>query len=334
MRAARSHRYDKTLEARACSIREDMPDPTISAPGRRSRDDRRCWGVSHESPYHGQPVHRPGSGRTLVHSWARACRFRRRGQCRGATRPPRCSTRRLSTDHRWHLPSSPTWLRHGLRAGCFPALTCDGELADHLLTKERTLVRIPEGLSPRAAAPHTDAGPTAYRVVKRVRSWLESGDTVVPIGFGGLGQSSFPIPHVLALVHSIVVHRPEQTRDDTQDLRAGSTERADVEPTSDGRHSSGRQGAAVPLDVVSRGSRRQRGSTMTCRGVASRVVGYGGRIDILTGELVDRGKTVVGEPGRDGKRTGRTHGARCRDGDHFLAQRRPTRPDRPDAPGQ
>jgi|GEM_PF-3081774 len=32
MRAARLHRYDTTLEGAACSLLEDMPDPTISAP--------------------------------------------------------------------------------------------------------------------------------------------------------------------------------------------------------------------------------------------------------------------------------------------------------------
>jgi len=33
MRAARSHRYDTTLEGPGCSIREDVPDPTMTAPG-------------------------------------------------------------------------------------------------------------------------------------------------------------------------------------------------------------------------------------------------------------------------------------------------------------
>ena len=129
-------------------------------------------------------------------------------------------------------------------------------------------MRVPEGLSPRATAPHTDAGPATYRAVDRVRCWLEPGDTVVPIGFGGLGQSAFPILHVLPLVHSIVVHRPAQTRDDTLHLRAGSAERAGCEPPSDGRHSSGRQGAAIPPDFVSERSTCQRGLTMTHRGAS------------------------------------------------------------------
>jgi D-arabinose 1-dehydrogenase-like Zn-dependent alcohol dehydrogenase len=82
--------------------------------------------------------------------------------------------------------------------------------------KEQNSVWRPRVLPLPSVSPHADAGLTGYHAVKRARCWSEAGDTVVPIGFGGLGQSAFPIAH--ALVQSIVVGRSEQTLDHAQEL--------------------------------------------------------------------------------------------------------------------
>jgi propanol-preferring alcohol dehydrogenase len=64
----------------------------------------------------------------------------------------------------------------------------DGGYAEYLLVpNEKYLVRLGK-LSPRQAAPLTDAALTPYRAVKKAMSFLEPDQKVLVIGLGGLGQ--------------------------------------------------------------------------------------------------------------------------------------------------
>lgn len=64
----------------------------------------------------------------------------------------------------------------------------DGGYADYLLVPhERYLVKL-DRLSPREAAPLTDAALTPYRAVKKALRWIEPDHPVLTIGAGGLGQ--------------------------------------------------------------------------------------------------------------------------------------------------
>lgn len=63
----------------------------------------------------------------------------------------------------------------------------DGGLAEYLLAPARQVVPI-GSLSPRQAAPLTDAGSTSYHAVKKVLPKLVPGSTAVVIGVGGLGS--------------------------------------------------------------------------------------------------------------------------------------------------
>ncbi len=68
-------------------------------------------------------------------------------------------------------------------------LGLDGGMADYLLVPSaRFLVPLPDGLSPAAAAPLTDAGLTPYHAVKRSWPKLTPDATAVVIGAGGLGH--------------------------------------------------------------------------------------------------------------------------------------------------
>jgi propanol-preferring alcohol dehydrogenase len=65
----------------------------------------------------------------------------------------------------------------------------DGGMAEHLLVPAaRHLVPLPDGLTPRQAAPLTDAGLTPLHAVQRVRDQLVPGSTAVVVGAGGLGH--------------------------------------------------------------------------------------------------------------------------------------------------
>lgn len=79
----------------------------------------------------------------------------------------------------------------------------DGGYAEYLLVPhERYLVRL-QRLSPREAAPLTDAALTPYRAVKRARKHLTPDGWALVIGVGGLGQ--FGIKLLRALSGSRIV---------------------------------------------------------------------------------------------------------------------------------
>ncbi|MCS7352113.1 MAG: alcohol dehydrogenase catalytic domain-containing protein, partial [Anaerolineae bacterium] len=71
--------------------------------------------------------------------------------------------------------------------GVFPGLNADGGFAEYLLTNERALVKLPEGVVPADVAPLADAGLTAYRAAKRAAKLLPPGTFCVISGVGGLG---------------------------------------------------------------------------------------------------------------------------------------------------
>jgi D-arabinose 1-dehydrogenase-like Zn-dependent alcohol dehydrogenase len=69
----------------------------------------------------------------------------------------------------------------------FCGMDTDGGFAEYMLTSERNAIPL-SSVNPVEAAPHADAGLTAYRAVKRARAGLVPGDTVLAIGVGGLGH--------------------------------------------------------------------------------------------------------------------------------------------------
>ena len=63
-----------------------------------------------------------------------------------------------------------------------------GGYSELLQTSVRNLIKIPKVLGPIDVAPFSDAGLTAYRVVKKATRHLLPGETCVIIGAGGLGH--------------------------------------------------------------------------------------------------------------------------------------------------
>jgi D-arabinose 1-dehydrogenase-like Zn-dependent alcohol dehydrogenase len=70
----------------------------------------------------------------------------------------------------------------------FPGLSTDGGFAEQLLTNERAVIPLPDGVDTTDIAPHADAGITAYHAVKLAAQELNPGDHAVVIGIGGLGH--------------------------------------------------------------------------------------------------------------------------------------------------
>lgn len=88
----------------------------------------------------------------------------------------------------------------------------DGGYAEYLLVPhERYLVKLSK-LSPREAAPLTDAALTPYRAVKKAMPFLEPDKSVLVIGAGGLGQYGIKLLRALSGCPVIVVDVAESKR--------------------------------------------------------------------------------------------------------------------------
>ena len=89
----------------------------------------------------------------------------------------------------------------------FPGITQNGGFAEYLRTGERAVIKLPEGLEPRAIAPYADAGITAYRAAKRAAKHLYPGTRTAIIGVGGLGHIAVQVLRELCATEIIAVDR-------------------------------------------------------------------------------------------------------------------------------
>ena len=84
------------------------------------------------------------------------------------------------------------WCRAGEEQLCrdadYAGFTRDGGYAERMLVPSRRYLLALDGLDPVQAAPLSDAGLVAYRVVRRVMGWVRPGDATVVLGAGGFGQ--------------------------------------------------------------------------------------------------------------------------------------------------
>jgi len=251
MRAARLHGYDTTLEGAACSLREDMPDLKISAPDevivtidgagvcRTDLDsiEGQCTGFQSHS---------------LIHSWARERRFRRRGWSRGATLPPWQPSHHLSTDHRWHLLRLLAWPRQA-RRGRRRSGSYAGRGIGRISCDEGAELRV-----------ETTRVATAFRVAScRCRAdWLPCGQAGTLLVRSGRHRRAHRLrwaraERVSDRARAGPEHRGRSIGADTRSCpgtRARCTERADRELVENVRQTTGGQGTAVILDCVGEGS--------------------------------------------------------------------------------
>jgi D-arabinose 1-dehydrogenase-like Zn-dependent alcohol dehydrogenase len=70
----------------------------------------------------------------------------------------------------------------------FTGLTRAGGFAELLLTTDRGVLPLPEGMDPAAVAPQADAGLTVMHVVRKAVPLLGPGTRAVVVGIGGLGH--------------------------------------------------------------------------------------------------------------------------------------------------
>jgi propanol-preferring alcohol dehydrogenase len=181
----------------------------------------------------------------------------------------------------------------------FNGLTVDGGFAEELLTNERAVIPLPDGVDPADIAPHADAGITAYHAVKKAVDELNPGDTAVIIGVGGLGHIGLQCLDAMSAARIVAVDLKASARDLAADLGADVT----LDPTSEdiaeevGAVSDG-VGAAQVLDFVGTDETTALAPDLCAAGGDHHIIGYGGHIHepaqaLVDGEFAYRG-TLVG----------------------------------------
>jgi NAD+-dependent secondary alcohol dehydrogenase Adh1 len=181
---------------------------------------------------------------------------------------------------------------HG--GGAFPGLDCNGGYAELLKTNERALIKLPSTLAPKDVAPHADAGITAYHAVKKAVRLLLPGQWAVVIGCGGLGHIGIQVLRAMSAAPIIAIDRSQAALDLASEVGADRTLLADGSEVDVVLSLTGGSGAHAVIDFVGEGGAVAAGLKMTASGGTYFVVGYGGKIEIPTMEMIATEKSIVG----------------------------------------
>jgi len=176
----------------------------------------------------------------------------------------------------------------------FPGINANGGYAQYLATGERSLIRLPKSLAPKDVAPYTDAGLTAYRAAKKASRHLLPGEYVVCIGAGGLGHIGIQVLRALCAADIIVVDRSDLALALAKECGAHHVVKGDENAVEIVLALTGGHGAEAVIDFVGEGSAVAQGLAMTRNGGYYYIVGYGGKIDLPTIDMITTEKTIVG----------------------------------------
>ena len=176
----------------------------------------------------------------------------------------------------------------------FPGINANGGYAQYLLTGQRSLIKLPKSLAPKDVAPYTDAGLTAYRAAKKASRHLLPGEFAVVLGAGGLGHIGIQVLAALCAAEIIVVDRADASLTLAKDCGAHHLVKADGGEVDAVLTLTRGSGAQAVLDFVGEGEAVARGLAMTANGGSYYVIGYGGRIDLPTIDMITSEKSIVG----------------------------------------
>jgi len=167
----------------------------------------------------------------------------------------------------------------------FPGIDTDGGMAELLLTTARSCVRLRSGLEPGEVAALADAGLTAYHAVRKAVPLLHPGTTCLVIGAGGLGHIG--IQCLLAMTATtVVVADPNAAARELATTLGAHRVVASTDELSEPAH--------VVLDFVGEQGAEARGLAMTRAAGSYFVIGYGGRVDIPTIDLISTERNIIG----------------------------------------
>ncbi|MFF5081670.1 NAD(P)-dependent alcohol dehydrogenase [Actinoplanes sp. NPDC000266] len=167
----------------------------------------------------------------------------------------------------------------------FPGIDSDGGMAELLLTSARSVVKLADGLEPAAVAALADAGLTAYHAVRKAVPLLHPGATCVVIGAGGLGHIGIQCLVAMTAARIVVVDPNPRARELATQLGAHEVVESG-EDLTDSAH--------IVLDFVGEQGAEREGLAITRRAGSYFVIGYGGKIDIPTIDLISTERNIIG----------------------------------------
>jgi propanol-preferring alcohol dehydrogenase len=167
---------------------------------------------------------------------------------------------------------------HALIRGMGGGIGFDGGMAEYMLVPATRLLVPLGGLSPKLAAPLSDAALTPYHAIKRVLPLLQADSTVVLLGIGGLGHMAVQLMRVLAPVRIIAGDVDPAKLEHAKKLGANETVNT-RDPNTAAEHIlkiTGARGAGLVLDCVGVQSTIDLGARLLGRNSAWMIVGLGG----------------------------------------------------------
>lgn len=178
--------------------------------------------------------------------------------------------------------------------GAFPGIDCNGGYAELLKTSERALVKLPRTLAPKDVAPYADAGLTAYHAAKKAAAHLLPDQYAVVIGAGGLGHIGIQCLRALCAAEIIAVDRSELALNLARECGARHAIRADGNEVEAVLALTAGNGAEAVLDFVGEGEAVANGLRMTRNAGCYYIVGYGGKVEIPTMDMIVSEKSIIG----------------------------------------
>lgn len=176
----------------------------------------------------------------------------------------------------------------------FPGINANGGYAEYLKTSQRSLIKLPKTLAPKDVAPYTDAGLTAYRAAKKASRHLLPGQFVVVIGVGGLGHIGVQVLKALCAATVIAVDRSDGSLELAKQCGADHLIKADGNEVEAIKELTDGQGAEAVIDFVGEGDVIQKGLAATRNDGFYYIVGYGGKVEVPTLDMIASEKTIVG----------------------------------------
>jgi NAD+-dependent secondary alcohol dehydrogenase Adh1 len=178
--------------------------------------------------------------------------------------------------------------------GQFPGINADGGFADYLRTSERALIKLAEGVDPIDVAPYADAGITAFRAAKKAARLLRPGNWAVVIGIGGLGHIAMQCVQNLCAASVIAVDPSPTAQALARELGADEVVGAVGADAVQAVQELTGGGAHVVLDFVGERGAEKDAVAMLRQGGTNIVIGYGGRVEVPTIDVIFSEIAVVG----------------------------------------
>ncbi len=176
----------------------------------------------------------------------------------------------------------------------FPGISVDGGMAGFLKTSARAVVKLEPTLAPKDIAALADAGLTAYHAVKKAVPLLYPGTKAVVIGAGGMGHIGVQCLKALTPAEIIVVDRSREALELTRNWGADHTVLVDGSQVAKVQDITSGQGAEAIIDFVGEGGAVEDGVRMLRRAGSYFVIGYGGRLNVPTIDIISTEINFIG----------------------------------------